>query len=456
MSDLYGGLFRKLLFPAWEGVIRSRPTLKILADLQQTEWRGADEILAAQGEALARLITHAYTHVPWYRARLDEAGVRPDAIRAPADLARLPLLTRADARAAGDARCSTAPPRATIRKATSGTMGQPLAFGYDAGSEHWRQATKLRGYGWAGYRPGDRSLHYWGASALPAARLPAAKVAIDRRLRRETYLNCSVRSDAELARVVESIRRHPPDALLCFTQAGGDLARYIVANGLRSWGTIPVLCGAERLYDADRQALIEAFGPSVFETYGCREVMLIASECERHDGLHVSAENLIVELLVTDGERRREALPGETGEVVITDLHNLGMPFIRYANGDLAVAGPAGRCACGRALPRITSVEGRVTETLRDGQGRKVSGLVFNVLFAGVLAASVRQFQAVQHRDGSITLRLVPTHPLDDGAREQIRATCARYLEGVLVRTEVVEEIPPTKGGKRQVVVIES
>src|SRR5581483_3500329 len=164
--------------------------------------------------------------------------------------------------------------------------------------------------------------------------------------------------------------------LLCYTQAGADLARFINDRGLRDWDTIPVICGAERLYPVDREALVQAFGPAVFETYGCREVMLIGSECERHDGLHLSAENLIVEVIV-DG---RPARPGETGEVVITDLHNLGMPFIRYANGDLATAMDDSACACGRSLPRIGSIEGRVTETLRDAEGGRVSGLVFNVM----------------------------------------------------------------------------
>ena len=100
-------------------------------------------------------------------------------------------------------------------------------------------------------------------------------------------------------------------------------------------------------------------------------------------------------------------------------------------------------------------IEGRVTETLRDGSGARVSGLVFNVMFASILASSVREFQAVQHKDSSITLRLVPTKPLDDKAQELIRSTCKTYLKGIDVKTEITSEIPLTKGGKRQVVIVE-
>ena len=123
--------------------------------------------------------------------------------------------------------------------------------------------------------------------------------------------------------------------------------------------------------------------------------MLIAAECEAHEGMHVPMENIIVEIVVREGGEVRPAREGEVGEVVFTDLHNLGMPFIRYANGDLATQGPARRCSCGRSLSRLEAVEGRTSELLRDGLGASVSGLSVSFLVQDVSA--VRQFQAVQH-----------------------------------------------------------
>ena len=453
--DLYGRLFQRVLYPGYEEWLRKRPTLQRLRYLEQTQWRSLDELAAQQEADLRRLVRHAYAYVPYYRQRFDAVGARPEDIRTVADLARLPKMTRDQARDTLESRASTVGPAPTIRKTTGGTTGQPLLFGYDLDSEYWRQAVKLRGYAWAGYQVGDRTVHYWGAPTRPLPpRRTRAKVFVDRRIKRERYFNCTLRSDKEMMRVVEHIRRARPQAFVCYTQAGADLARFILERGLRDWGTIPVLCCAERLFPADREKLEEAFGPSVFETYGCREVMLIASECEAHDGMHLSYENLIVEVVVTEDGRERPARPGETGEMVITDLHNLGMPFIRYANGDLAVAGTSERCACGRTLPRIQSVDGRSADTLRDGHGNRVGGLVFNLIFS-VLAQTVRQFQAVQHPDGSITLKLIPTSSLDDTAQGHIRKNLQQYLPGVQVRTEVVAEIPPSKSGKRQVVIVE-
>ena len=121
-----------------------------------------------------------------------------------------------------------------------------------------------------------------------------------------------------------------------------------------------MIVGAERLWLHDREQIHAAFGPA-FETYGCREVMLIAAECECHDGMHASMENLIVEVIVREPDGTvRPASPGETGEVAITDLHNLSCPLIRYVTGDLAVAHAETRCACGRGLAKIGPIEGRV------------------------------------------------------------------------------------------------
>jgi phenylacetate-CoA ligase len=453
--DLYGPLFNRLLYPAWESLLRERPTLTRLDYLERTQWRSLDELTAIQTGAVRRLVRHCYDHVPFYRRHMDAAGLAPGDVRTPEDLVGVPVITRQSARGAPEDRRSAVGPRPIVTKTTGGTTGEPLVIGYELDSEHWRQAIKLRGYAWAGHAVGEPTLHYWGfPMRAPPPFASRAKVRLDRAIKRETYVNCTLRGDDELAKVVDVIRRDKPRFLVCYTQAGGDLARYVNERGLRTWGDIAVLCGAERLFDRDRRELSAAFGPQVFETYGCREVMLIAAECEAHDGLHESMENVLVELVVNDDGKMRHAREGEAGEVVLTDLHNFSMPFLRYANGDLAVAGSSARCACGRGLRRIRAIDGRTTDTLRDARGARVSGMVFNLIFS-TLAATVRQFQAVQHADGSITLRVVPQGTLDAAAMAHIRRCCDKYLPRVAVTVEPVAEIPLSKSGKRQPVVVE-
>jgi phenylacetate-CoA ligase len=217
-----------------------------------------------------------------------------------------------------------------------------------------------------------------------------------------------------------------------------------------------VLVGAERLWPKDREQIERAFGPA-FETYGCREVMLMSSECEAHDGMHTSMETMILELVVRESDgSTRAARPGEIGEVVITDLHNLACPMIRYVNGDLAVAHAEGPCGCGRSLTKIGPVEGRTTETLRDGRGNAVGGLVFNILF-GVMDHVANKFQVVQKADGRIVMKVVPTigDALPEANRRAIHQFADKYLPGAPFAIEYVDDIPLTAAGKRKVVVVE-
>lgn len=454
--NIYGPLFEHVLYPAYEGLLKKRPTLKYWRELERTQWCSLDELYAIQSRELSRLVQHARHNVPFYAQRFAEAGVTSQDIRSIEDLGKLPVLSREDARLSASTRKSIRAPLPDIRKMTSGTTGEPLEFCYDRNSDYWRQAVKHRGYAWAGYRPGARSLHYWGTlDALYAQPWRKRfKVGLDRKLRRERYLDCTDRSVEGLNRVVQIIRREQPDVMVCYSQAVATLARHVLEHGLRTWHTIPVLCAAERLFPADRVVIEQAFGDAVFETYGSREVMLMASECAAHAGLHISMENLIVEVLVAENGSYRAARPGEIGEVAVTDLHNLGAPFIRYLNGDLAVPAKPERCACGRALSRLESVEGRRNDTLRDAQGRPVSGLFFNVLFS-VLADKVRHFQAIQRKDGTIELKLVPTPQFDDRVLSGIRTKCSKFLRGVEVKTELVNAIPPSANGKHRVVVVE-
>ena len=185
--------------------------------------------------------------------------------------------------------------------------------------------------------------------------------------------------------------------------------------------------------------------------------MLIGSECEAHDGMHTSMENMIVELIVREPDGTvRPARPGESGEVVVTDLHNLACPMVRYVNGDVAVARGDARCACGRGLVRIGPIEGRVTETLIDGHGQAVNGLVFNIVL-GVLGDFAKGFQVVQRLDRSVVFKVVPASgdQLPERETRMLREYAERYLPGVPLTIEVVDEIPATAAGKRHPVVVE-
>jgi phenylacetate-CoA ligase len=239
---------------------------------------------------------------------------------------------------------------------------------------------------------------------------------------------------------------------VCYTQSCTQFSRWIVDNGLRDWDDIPVICGAEAVFQTDRAILSKAFGRGIFETYGSRETMLIAAECEQHSGMHLSEENLVVEV-TRDGEA---LAPGESGDVVITDLHNYGMPMIRYVNGDVATLASNETCACGRSLRRLARVDGRRADTLFDGNGNAIPGIVFHVLFSDARRELVQQFQAVQNTRGEVVLKVVRGREFAEDAFRNVTGRFSEYLRGLPFTVEFHETIAPHQGtGKMQTIVVE-
>jgi phenylacetate-CoA ligase len=175
--------------------------------------------------------------------------------------------------------------------------------------------------------------------------------------------------------------------------------------------------------------------------------MLIGSECERHDGLHLTAEQLLVEILDDEGHPTPD---GEEGNVVVTDLHNYGMPFIRYANGDRAIAG-FGDCACGRGLPMLRKVIGRRLDVLQASSGRLIPGEFFPHLVKDFPA--VRRFQVIQEEPCRVRFLLTAEAFAARDRAEFERQVRAAMGPDVQVDFEPVEQVPLTAAGKLQVVI---
>ena len=338
-----------------------------------------------------------------------------------------------------------------VKKGTSGSTGAPLRFEYSPESESWRQAMRIRGYAWSGYRPGLPTFYYWALVHEPPRGARALKTRLDRALKRETFVDSMRQDERSLRDALALFRRTRPAVVVCYTQSCAQFARWILDRGLRDWDDVPVLCGAEAVLEADRATLARVFGPHVFETYGSRETMLLAAECEAHDGMHLMEENVLVE--IAQGGRPLPA--GESGDVLVTDLHNHGMPLIRYQNGDVAAFGPPERCACGRGLRRLRRVEGRRADTLFDRDGNPVPGIVFHVLFSDARQELVRQFQAVQKASGHVILRVVRGRDWSDERFGALAQRFGQYLRGVPFEVEFRDAIAPSANGKMRTILVE-
>jgi len=207
-----------------------------------------------------------------------------------------------------------------------------------------------------------------------------------------------------------------------------------------------VMSSAQTLPDQSRRIIEEAFGCRVFDKYGSREFSGIAYECEAHNGHHVVGEGLIVEVL-RDGE---PAAPGEVGEVIITDLNNYCMPFIRYRLGDLAVAvDDSAPCPCGRGLPRIGNVEGRVQSIIQGSDGRFLPGTFFSH-YLKEFSFAFRHYQVVQEERGAIVFKVVKGSRYSDDVLDEVLRTFRKYLgQDMRIDVQFEEQLEMVRTGKR-------
>jgi phenylacetate-CoA ligase len=450
-GDAYASLYENVLWPAWERLIRRRETLRYLDLVQATQWLPREVIARFQLGELKRVLAYAGQHIPYYREVFQKHRFDPRGITSTRDLAQLPPLTREIVRERYADLVAPEYKGKNIKKGTSGSTGTPLKFEYSAESECWRQAMRVRGYSWGGYRPGAPTFYYWAVVAPPPPGAKGMKIRIDRALKRETFVDSMRQDEASRWEALELLRRTKPGVIVCYTQSCAQFARWILDRNLRDWDDIPVLCGAEAVLPADRIVLEKAFGKGVFETYGSRETMLMAAECSAHDGMHLSEENLVVEV----AREGKPVGPGEAGDVLVTDLHNYGMPLIRYVNGDLAVMGGDTPCACGRGLRKIARVEGRRADTLLDKEGNPVPGIVFHVLFSDARKEVIKQFQAVQKPTGHVVLKVVRGQDWSSDGFDVIQRRFGEYLRGLPFEVQMVDAIAPAKNGKMKTIVVE-
>ncbi len=429
----------------YEGGLQRRPVFRYWRDLETSQWWPAGRLEALQLERLQALLRHADSTVPWYQAEWQRLGLDPNRLASRADFGRWPVIDRETIRRNRMAMRSTAAPP-LIAKATGGSSGVPLQFDLDTDSNERRMAAWHRGYGWAGAAPGTRQWYLWGTAPKSTAAWKRRKHRLYDRLYRRTTESCFDLAESAVDRLAASLSHARPDAIVAYTSAIYQFARMLEARGIAPFAPASIVVGAEQLHPFQRETIERVFRTHVFETYGSREFMLIGAECAHHAGLHQTAEHLIVELLDDEGV---PVAPGAEGNVVITDLTNRGMPFIRYANGDRAVAAET-PCPCGRGLPMLARVVGRRLDVLRTPSGGRLPGEFFPHLLKEL--PSVQRFQVVQEQLDRVTVKVVA--PAWSAADEAwLRRELALAAPTLALDIEQVPDIPLTAAGKLQVVV---
>jgi phenylacetate-CoA ligase len=399
------------------------------ATFQRSQYWPRPRVQRAIASKLRSLVEHAYRTVPFYRERFDAAGLRPEDIREPADLRRLPLTRRADLQNAGDAALSNAFSRdSLVAYRSTGSTGRPLTVFADAGFRRAREAFFLRALAAAGYRPGHKLL-------LVSQDRPRAA----RRLLRWHYASILDAPD-QLLSTFERVR---PDILYGCTTPLRQLAERVRAHGVGIPRPRSVISVAESLDSVTRRQFQETFQAEVFDFYGMTEAGIIGFECRAHAGYHVADDAMLVEV--------EAAEPDEPARLVITNLVLRAMPLIRFDTGDLAVPGPARPCKCGRTLARLERIEGRSADCIRLTDGRVLSPYHLTCAIEGVVG--VGRYQVIQSSPERFTVRVEEGGGAAAAIPAAIRAAVLRVVgEGAEVNVACDARLEPAPGHKFRVV----
>ncbi len=396
-----------------------------------------ETILAYQAERLAKLLRHARETTPFYRELLKAAS---------GALADIPPLEKKTIREQRERLCSEAfSPNERIKNATGGSTGTPLTFYQDR--DYWNQRNLSVYYfdRWAGWDFGEPQLILWGTleNSNWKHRLNAF-------WRNQQWLNGFHLTESAMRETYEKMHRWQPHTILAYPSALYQFAKVLARSHEESeqyqarqespTRLKGIIASAEMLHPHYRALAESLFHTKVYNRYGSREVGLIAMECAEGQ-MHLNCRELCVEV---DSPNPWT----EPGEILITQLNNYAMPFIRYRIGDIGRLSDE-VCPCGNQLPILAELLGRSTATFRTKSGALIHGGYFTQQFYHLTGVS--QFQLIQETLERCTLKLVINAQWQEATRQHIVQRIREALgTEVTVNVEFVADIPLPASGKRE------
>ncbi len=390
------------------------------------------EMQALQLERLKETVARVYEKVPYYRAKMDEKGVKPQDIQSLADLSKLPFTTKQDMRDSYPFGLFAVEQEEIVRiHASSGTTGKPTVVGYTRGDlDTWTDCvSRIACMGGAsrkdvaqicfgyGMFTGALGLHY-GLEKIGAAIVPSSTGNSEKQL---MYMQ-----DFKTSLLVAT----PSYALRL-----AEVARGMGINPEQDLNVKIALVGSELLTDAMREEMHLAWGRDVKITsnYGMSELMGpgVSGECLEHCGMHINEDYFLPEIIDSN---TGEVLPaGEKGELVITCIKKEGLPLIRYRTKDITrlFYEP---CACGRTTCRMENLSGRSDDMLKIRGVNVFPGQIEEVVLS--IPELGPHYEIVVEREGytdKLTVRVELNKETDSFAElQRIEAATRNKLKVVL------------------------
>jgi phenylacetate-CoA ligase len=420
-------------------------TDRLVAEALDREKWSPERWKAWQEERLASVLHYAATQVPYYREQWSARRRRGD--RASAEyLENWPILEKEAIREHSRALVAdNLNIRHTFHLNTSGTTGKPLSlFQSREVLRAWYALFEARCHRWYDVSRHDRWAVVGGKIVTPVGQRQPPFWVWNAALN-QLYMSSYHLAPALIPFYLEALARYQVRYVEGYTSSLYALAVEALRLGRDDLRISVAITNAEPVFDYQRAAIERAFHCAVRETYGMAEAVASASECEARC-LHFWPEAGWTEVL----EDGRPQSRGAVGDLICTGLLNAAMPLIRYRVGDRAEIAVDGRtCSCGRTLPILASIEGRVDDVLFTRDGRRIGRL--DPVFKTDLP--LREAQIVQETLDRVRVRYVPAPGFTRDAGRSIVERLQERMGPVHVILEELGEIPRTANGKFRAVI---
>ncbi len=400
-----------------------------------------------QAEHLTRVLWHAVRRVPYYQQQWADRRRQGDSSSAEM-LENWPLLSKETVRSNPKAfLADRVNLRSQIVEHTSGTTGKPVTLWMSRNAvRQWYALFEARWRGWYGISRRDR----WGilggqlvasfAQATPPYWVWNASL-------HQLYFSSYHITPRNTSDYINAIRDHKLVYLLGYASSLYSLAQLALEQNLPIPPQRIVISNAEPLYAHQREIISQAFQCPVVDTYGLSENICAASECNQGK-LHLWPEVGVIEIFKDTVDQ--PATPGMVGRIIATGLLNPTMPLIRYQVGDRsAMYGEDQHCACGRNMPILSSIEGRMDDVILTTDGRRIGRL--DPVFKSDL--HVREAQIIQESRGVLRVKIVPAPEFNNQNGEEIIQRLQDRVGSMKILLEKVESIPRSANGKFRAVV---
>ncbi len=421
--------------------------------LKRSEYWAPDQFLQYQANNLAKLLRHCAEHVPIYQNIFKTKDILSKFISPENSfelLSQIPVLQKNFFRENSIEFCSNEWERYKPKKiSTSGTTGTPLTVYWDKGSNVMEFCSIQRLWRWAGFHPGQpfldirsrllddnenhlietdgiRYQYNWKVRGLEFS----SDLINDQTI--QPYYNVLLHYRPKL------VRGHPQSIL--------HLANLLEKHQLLDWKPACITTASEAVYDFQRRRIDDAWGVPVLDSYGLKEHNVFIAQCPA-GSYHIYPEYGIVEIL-DDQDKPVDA--GVEGWIVATSLHNYAQPLLRYNTLDRAVAGDGQQCSCGRTLPVIDRLVGRIDDCLITPDGVRYSGLSF--AFFGLKGLHKARLTQIDFK--KVIVEVVVDSNFDQSQQEILLKNLERKVNGKLIFDIIeVNDIIQETSGKFKFVV---